>query len=354
MKSTLFISAFACISALQLVSIGNAVALTNQEQVGKLLFHDINLSEPAGQACASCHAVAAGFADPDQNIPVSEGVIAGRFGGRNTPTAGYAAFSPTFTTAGGVKGGQFWDGRAATLSEQAKGPFLASVEMNNTSRAQVVGKIAASSYASLFQTVCGTNAFLAANVDASYNCMADAIATYERTSELSPFTSKYDAVERKQTTFTAQEQAGLDLFTGRGKCGRCHSLGSGNNPDIFSDFKYSNIGLPSNPEIFALLGNSFVDLGLGAILNDPKQNGKFKTPHLRNIAKTAPYMHNGVLKTLKEVVHFYNTRDVAGLWPAPEVPSTMDSNMVGNLGLTDAEENAIVTFMQTLTDGWAP
>ena len=354
MRIASFMFVITSVSALQLFGVGNAVALTNQEQVGKLLFHDTNLSEPAGQACASCHAASAGFADPDQNIPVSEGVIVGRFGGRNTPTAAYAAFSPTFTTTGGIKGGQFWDGRAATLSEQAKGPFLASVEMNNTSRAQVVGKVAASSYASLFQTVCGVNAFLVASVDSSYNCMADAIASYERTSELSPFTSKYDAVERNQATLTVQEQAGLDLFTGRGKCGHCHSLAGGNAPDLFSDFKYSNIGLPNNPEIFALLGRSFVDLGLGATLNNPKHNGKFKTSHLRNIAKTAPYMHNGVLKTLKDVVHFYNTRDISGLWPAPEVPETIDSNFVGNLGLTDAEENAIVAFMMNLTDGWVP
>ena len=96
----------------------------------------------------------------------------------------------------------------------------------------------------------------------------------------------------------------------------------------------------------------FKDPGLGGFLNDPKQLGKFKTNHLRNVELTPPYMHNGVLKTLKEVVHFYNTRDVAGEWPEPEFNDNLDSKFVGDLGLTDAEENAIVTFMKTLNDGY--
>lgn len=329
-----------------------AAALTDQETLGQNLFFDTNLSEPAGQACASCHDPNAGFADPDQNIPVSEGVIAGLFGQRNSPTASYAVFSPVFTTSGGIQGGQFWDGRAATLAEQAKGPFLNPVEMANTSRAQVIGKIAASSYSVLFEQTCGPNAFDPGNVDQSYNCMADAIAAFEGTSIFSPFSSKYDAVQAGSASFTVQEQDGLDLFTGNAKCAHCHDLGNGGNPDIFSDFKFHNIGLPRNPEIYGLTGSTFTDLGLGGVLNDAKENGAFKTSHLRNVELTPPYMHNGVLKTLKEVVHFYNTRDIPGLWPAPEVPDNLDSKFVGDLGLTDAEEDAIVAFLLTLTDGY--
>lgn len=337
-----------------LSSSGSAFALTNQETVGQNLYFDTNLSEPAGQACASCHVPTAGFADPDQNLPVSEGVIAGRFGTRNSPSASYAVFNPTFTLKQGIKGGQFWDGRAATLTEQAKGPFLNPVEMNNTSRAQVIGKIAASSYATLFNQVCGPDAFVATNTDASYDCMAASIAAFEGTTQFRPFTSKFDAVEAGQAQFTAQEQQGRNLFTGSAKCGHCHSLGTGSNPDIFSDFQFHNIGLPPNPEIFTLIGSTFTDLGLGGVLNDPSNYGKFKTSHLRNIDKTAPYMHNGFLKTLKDVVHFYNTRDIPGIWPAPEVPQTMDSSFLGNLGLTNAEEDAIVAFMRTLSDGFTP
>lgn len=328
-----------------------ASALTAKEALGKQLYFDENLSEPNGQACASCHLPSAGFADPDQNLPVSEGVIPGRFGGRNSPTASYAAFIPEFTLKGGVSGGQFWDGRAANLVEQAKGPFLNPVEMNNPDKQSVIADVAASTYAADFEAVYGAG--ILNDVVTAYDRVADAIATYERSIELSPFTSKYDAVQAEQASFTAQEQRGLNLFTGRGKCAHCHGLGGGKNPDVFSDFSYHNLGLPGNTEYpYSLIENPQPDLGLGGVLNDAKYNGQFKTSHLRNIADTAPYMHNGVLKTLKEVVHFYNTRDVPGVWPAPEVSENISSSFVGDLGLTDTEENAIVSFMETLSDGY--
>lgn len=326
-----------------------SAALTPKEQLGKNIFFDSNLSEPAGQSCSSCHDPAFGFADPDQNLPVSEGVIPGRFGGRNSPSAAYATFSPLFTLSGGVRGGQFWDGRAIDLPAQARGPFLNPVEMNNTSRAQVIGKILSSVYASSFIGLCGDGT----NVDAAYVCMSEAIGAYEGTSELNKFSSKFDAYMAGTATLTAQEDLGRRLFSGRGKCAHCHTdSGSRTVPALFTDFKYHNIGIPKNPE-FPITNNS-VDLGLGGPTgghpNDAGDKGKFKTSHLRNIAKTAPYMHNGIFKTLKEVVHFYNTRDIPGTWPAPEYPDTVSGNFLGDLGLTDAEENALVAFMLTFTD----
>ena len=330
---------------------GSASALTAKEALGKKLYFDENLSEPNGQACASCHLPSAGFADPDQNLPVSEGVIPGRFGGRNSPSASYASLTPEFTLKGGVRGGQFWDGRAANLVEQAKGPFLNPVEMNNPDKASVIADVAASTYAAEFEAVYGAGSLN--NIQQAYEQVADAIASYERSVELNPFTSKYDAVKAGLASFTAQEQAGFDLFTGRGKCAHCHGLGGGKRPDVFSDFSYHNIGLPRNTEYpYSLVENPLPDLGLGGVLNNDKYNGQFKTSHLRNISATAPYMHNGILKTLKDVVHFYNTRDVPGVWPAPEVPENISSSFVGDLGLSDAEENAIVSFMQTLNDGF--
>lgn len=326
-------------------------AALTKAQLGEQLFFDSNLSEPIGQSCASCHDPDAGFADPDQHLPVSEGVIPGRFGTRNSPSASYALFFPEFTLKSGIKGGQFWDGRALNLTEQAKGPFLNPVEMNNPDMESVISKIQASSYAADFETICGPST----DIDAAYTCMAEAIAEFETTTPFQAFTSKYDAVLAGNANFTAEEEEGLNLFTGRGKCSHCHDLGSGKNPDIFTDAKFHNLGLPANPEIFQLnpdLPADFRDLGLGGVLNDPAQNGKFKTTHLRNVALTPPYMHNGVLATLKEVVNFYNTRDIPGMWPEPEVPETMDGNFLGDLKLTDAEENAIVTFMETLTDGF--
>ncbi|GAH04321.1 unnamed protein product, partial [marine sediment metagenome] len=142
---------------------------------------------------------------------------------------------------------------------------------------------------------------------------------------------------------------------GKALCSQCHTVNNmmmrQNNAVVFSNFTYHNIGVPKNTEFpFDQQPVDQVDNGLGAAVGNANYNGMFKTPHLRNIDKTAPYMHNGFLKSLKEVVHFYNTRDVAGLWPAPEVSSNLETRLVGDLGLTDAEEDAIVAFMKTLTD----
>jgi cytochrome c peroxidase len=320
----------------------------------------------------TCHDPGFGFVDPVNVLtgtPVSQGVIPTRFGGRNSPSAGYAAFTPLFTEKKGVMGGQFWDGREPDLAGQARGPFLNPVEMNNTTRGQVIGKIEAGSYAGLFEKVCGPGAFLPANVDSSYVCMSEAIAAFESTEFFSPFTSKFDAVEAGLDTFTEQEERGWDLFTGSGKCAHCHTAKvGGGRPVLFTDFKYHNIGLPVNQFVFDLTGDPSPDPGLGGFLNDPREDGKFKNPHLRNIDLTPPYMHNGVLATLKEVVHFYNTRDVLAecdaelgnldpgfgidCWPAPEIPDTMDSSFLGDLRLTEEEEDAIVAFMLTFTDGY--
>jgi len=336
-------------------------ALTSQETLGKLLFFDANLSEPNGQSCASCHHPDAGFADPDTNLPVSEGVIPGLFGGRNSPTASYAKFFPEFSYVNNVAiGGQFWDGRAANLTEQAKGPFLNPVEMANPDKATVIRDIVASDYIDLFNQVCGSTN----DIDAAYDCTAESIAAYEKTDEVSPFTSKFDYVMAGQASFTHQERRGRKLFNGQGQCSQCHldnggMMGGGgpspSGPIVFSDFMYHNLGLPKNTEFpFNMQPAGAVDLGLGAVLNVASENGKFKTSHLRNIAVTPPYMHNGLLKTLKEVVHFYNTRDIPGLWDAPEVSDNLETRRMGNLGLTSSQEDAIVAYMMTFTDGYIP
>ena len=345
---------------LLILSAGSGFA-TPQEDLGELLYFDEGLSNPAGQSCASCHDPDFGFADPDQELPVSEGVIPGQFGDRNSPSAAYAMFFPEFTLKKGIRGGQFWDGRAANLAEQAKGPFLNPVEMANTTKGQVIDKIQLSDYENLFEIVCGDGT----DIEASYDCMADAIAAFEMTEQFFKFNSKFDLAEAGELELTPLEEQGRALFSSRGKCGHCHPDNS--NPTIFTDFKFHNLGLPSNQVIFELREEEFVDLGLGGFLNDPSEDGRFKSPHLRNIDLTPPYMHNGVLETLWEVVHFYNTRDVlptcdpnnsdadefaVECWPAPEVPDNMDSSFMGNLGLTFEEEMAIVAFMQTFTDDY--
>uniref|UniRef100_C6DYR6 Cytochrome-c peroxidase n=1 Tax=Geobacter sp. (strain M21) TaxID=443144 RepID=C6DYR6_GEOSM len=322
---------------------------TSEELLGRMLYFDKNLSSPPGQACASCHLPQAGFADPDQGLPVSEGVIDGRFGGRNSPTSGYASFSPTFSkdaVTGEYVGGQFWDGRAATLKEQAKGPFLNPVEMNNTEEG-LVDAVRNSRYADTFRSVYGPTSL--DDVPTAFELIAQATAAFERSKQLNRFNSKYDSFLKNQVQLTSSEANGLMLFNQ--KCSECHASSStGGTAAVFSSFTYQNIGVPSNPTVIALAGlpSDHVDLGLGAIVNEPEQYGKFKVPTLRNIALTAPYTHNGYFTTLKDVVHFHNTR-ADGTWPAPEYPDTVTAK-TGSMGLGDAEENDIVAFLQTLSD----
>jgi cytochrome c peroxidase len=124
-------------------------------------------------------------------------------------------------------------------------------------------------------------------------------------------------------------------------------------PPVFTDFTYDNLGVPKSEH--PLLVNADVDLGLGAVVGDPEENGKFKVMSLRNIGLTGPYAHNGYFTTLKDITHFYNTRDVpAEMWPEPEYPQTINTDELGNLGLSSADEDALVAFMQTLSDGYVP
>lgn len=340
-----------------------AAALTPQEQLGKTIYFDNRLSEPAGQACAACHSQGAGFNGiGDANLAVYEGAVPGRFGNRNPPSAAYASFSPVFhydDESGLYVGGQFWDGRAATLADQAKGPFLNPLEQNNPSAKSVILKVAISNYGRLFLDVCGPSSGKQVSFDKLYDCLAKAVAAYESSAEVNRFSSKFDlSVADTKYPLSALESKGLELFNGKGKCFACHPSKPGPfaSKALFTDFTYDNLGIPKNPaNPYYKTDPSFIDNGLGATVGDPNQNGKFKVPTLRNVAVAASYGHNGYFKTLKEIVHFYNTRDIGTeKWPAPEVPTTVNNTELGNLGLTEEEEDAIVAFMMTLTDGYAP
>jgi len=332
--------------------------LTLKETLGKKLFFDKNLSEPAGQSCASCHAPGYGFSEPDKLLPVSEGVIPGNFGVRNSLSASYVKFIPSFdigATPADTVGGLFWDGRKIDLVDQAKAPFLNPLEMNNPSLETVVSDVMMATYAPMFLNVYGPTAF--DDPVLAYDNIADAIATFERSIELNAFTSKYDYYKQGRIELSPEEALGLELFVGKAHCDHCHVIDSVNDPtkpDIFSNFKYFNLGVPPNTEFpYNLLPADTIDLGLGAITQLVEHNGKFKTPHLRNLERTAPYMHNGLFKSLEEVVRFYNTRDVPGIWPAPEVSENLTTGVViGDIGLTPMEEEAIAEFLETLNDGF--
>ena len=383
------------------------VTLTPMEELGKRLFFDKNLSDPPGQECAVCHGPSVGFTGPDEQINktggVYEGAVKGRFGNRKPPASAYAGDSPTLhrDREGNFVGGMFWDGRATgevlgdPLAEQALGPFLNPLEQNMPDKKSIILAVKRSDYAGLFEKVWGPGSLDAEkDVDGAYAKIGRAIAAYERSAEVNPFSSKFDdfwraaaakglkvdaIAESNAAKFTdlglsKAELRGLVIFNTRGKCAKCHSLAPvKGKPPVFTDFAYDNLGVPRNPDNpfygqdkkYNPDGAKWVDTGLGGHLETvpmykrlaAANYGRHKVPTLRNVdLRPSPgfvkaFMHNGFFKSLKDVVHFYNTRDKAGAtWPAPEVAANVNRAEMGNLGLTGDEENAIVDFMKTLSD----
>jgi cytochrome c peroxidase len=362
------------------------------ETLGEKLFNDGNLSTPPGVACAACHGPNVGFTGPESAINAAGAVYPGavhvRFGNRKPPAAAYAGYSPVLyydEDDGTWVGGMFWDGRATgwtlgdPLAEQAMGPFLNPLEQDMPAARQVVLAVARSNYAPLFRQVWGPNSLdPVKDVAGSYERIARSIAAFERSAKVNPFSSKYDAYLMGQADLTAQEAEGLQLFEGKAMCAGCHisrPADDDGTPPLFTDYTYDNLGVPKNPQNpfynatpnINPAGADWVDYGLGGFLAsagyDPDvympEIGKFKVPTLRNV-DLRPYPgfvkafgHNGCFKSLEEIVHFYNTRDVAN-WPAPEYADTVNHDELGDLGLTADEEAAIVAFLKTLSDGYAP
>jgi cytochrome c peroxidase len=410
MKKVTIVAATAALAAVLCVSFGAFGApakLSPMEELGKKLFFDKSLSSPAGQECAVCHGPAVGFTGPDERFNklggVYEGAVKGRFGNRKPPAAAYAGWNPKLhiDEKGEFVGGMFWDGRATgdllgdPLAEQAMGPFLNPLEHNFADAKSLVLAVKGSSYAGLFEQVFGAGSLDAEkDPDGTYAKIGRAIAAYERSAELNPFSSKFDGFWRaakakgfeveaigeaniadfRNLGLNDRELAGLMVFNTKGLCAKCHVLTPvDGNPPIFADYKYDNLGIPKNPanpfygqdKAFNPDGKAWIDTGLGGFLETVEKYkplaaanmGKHRTPTLRNVDKrpspgfVKAYMHNGYFQTLEDIVHFYNTRDVAGAgWPAPEVAANLNRTEMGNLGLTPAEEKAIVEFMKTLTD----
>ncbi len=349
--------------------------------LGALLAGDRSLSAPDGQACADCHFPKAGYSDPDADLPVSQGVDPKDHGGRNAPTWAYTAWSPDLHFDGEAWiGGMFWDGRASgwelsPLAEQARGPFLNPVEMQNPSKSEVIREVRRAPYSAVFRLVFGADSLK--DIDKAYDDVARAIAAYESSALVNTFSSRYDAyMAGNRRALSTQEKSGLELFNGKALCNQCHlsqpdptiSTGIAKGKALFTDYTYDNLGIPKNPA-FGLPPLNFdindIDRGLGAFLETTAGDklghdysafaadayGAFKVPTLRNLTLTAPYGHNGYFATLKDIVHFYNTRDVpAANWPAPEVGQNVNVTELGNLGLTKAEESDLVAFLKTLTD----
>jgi cytochrome c peroxidase len=390
-KKILFSLVLAAVAILLLAAAVAAAPqpLTPQEELGKFLFFDTNLSLNSNQSCAVCHGPEAGWTGPESEInahgAVYEGSIPGAFGDRKPPSAAYATQSPILymDKKGTFVGGNFWDGRAtgeilgSPSAEQAKGPFLNPKEQALTDANALVGKVC-SSYGEIFEYIWGDDA--CDDVASAYDNIGYSIAAYEASSEVNSYSSKYDYSFSGKAKLTNLERKGFALFQGKANCTRCH-VSNGRAP-LFTDYTYDNLGIPKNPENPVYVDNpAFVDPGLGGFLNSredyapyaAENRGKHKVPTLRNVDLrpaaniVKAYGHNGYFKSLGGIVHFYNTRDVlpacpgpyteaqalaANCWPAPEVPENLNTTELGNLRLTPAEEAAIVAFLKTLSDGY--
>lgn len=390
--------------------------LSPKEALGEAIFFDESLSINQNQSCASCHDPEAGWTGPltdtNEHGAVYEGSIPGRFGDRKPPSAAYATLSPIFhqDKKGLWVGGNFWDGRATgemlgnPAADQAVGPFLNPMEQALPDSACVVYRVCTATYPTSFEDVWGvgvcaitwpsdieivcategTSVTLStadrAKSNQAYGQIALSIAAYEASSTVNAFTSKYDYSFVGKVKLTKEEQKGFAIFQGKGKCRLCHS--SGKNA-LFTDFTFDNLGIPQNPDNPAGVNPAFVDSGLGGFLKNAGYGedvylaewGKHKVPTLRNVDLrpdeefVKAYGHNGYFKTLEGIVHFYNTRDVLpecpgayteaqalaeNCWPAPEVLENVNTDELGNLGLTPDEEAALVAFLKILSDGYMP
>jgi cytochrome c peroxidase len=452
--------------------------------LGGLLQYDLTMSPFKNRACASCHMPYAAFSGPIPSVNLTmiayPGSYAFRAGKRTAQRYTYSHSFPDLnynTTQGAFFGGNFWDSRAtgyqlqAPDADQSQWPPLDPLEMEFPDLACVGFRISHSSYLKLWEeiwgndvssivwpsdteTVCDTPAG-AATFNGSttpvglsaedrtkakniYDHWAQTLSFLERSPDISPFTSKFDAFLANKYTLTQTEMAGYNLFRGKAGCNTCHldgrgstqtpGTGSGSAPStttgtdssaaadttpVFTCWGSANLGLPKNPRVAMLWettpdvfgftpnpgGFTYTDFGLGTFLRSgfgsgpnpnsnwvqfaPKSDGMMQVMSARDVALTPPqcptteapgpyfqkeFFHNGYIKSLKQLVHFYNTRDVyrynvesgecppgtvekVNCWPAAEVSQNQDMT-TGNLGLTDEEENQIVAFMETLSDGY--
>lgn len=275
--------------------------------LGKKLFFDPRLSINGSISCAFCHMPKAGFADPR---PVSIGV-GGKRGGRNAPPVLNAAYLNL----------QFWDGRAGSLEEQAIGPLTNPVEMANPNNQRVVDRLRKiSEYQRSFHEVFGG--------DVAIDRIAQAIAAYERTL-VTPHSPYDQYLMGDSKALSPAQKRGFTLFKGKARCVLCHS------GVLLSDQSYHNLGVPQT-------GTLSVDVGRYAVTHNPEDKGKFRTPSIRNVALTAPYMHDGTFRTLDQVVDFYNKGGGRSRF------TTKDSLLVP-LHLSAKEKKDLVAYLRSLS-----
>lgn len=305
--SIFFSAAFLLLAISSFLEDGNSEIHT-RAQLGKKLFGEKMLSKDSSISCASCHKPAFAFAD---TVAFSTG-IHGKLTKRNTPSVLNMKNRPYY----------FWDGRASSLEEQSLMPIQNPDEMGLPVEEAVKRLNGSGEYKKLFNKIF--------NQDPSATNLALAFSAYEKT--LETVDSKFDGWSNNLNKLSPSEERGRELFVGdKAKCFNCHAM------EDFTTDDFKNIGLYN--------GASLNDAGLFNITKKENDLGKFKTPGLRNVAVTAPYMHNGMFKTLEEVVNYYNEpRKFVG------DPVNIDPDLDKPLGLSEKEKKDLIAFLKTLTD----
>jgi len=386
----IIVASMATLGLAFLSSPARAADETALADLGRKLFFDPALSASGELACATCHDPHYAYGPPPRKAIATGGPQMNLTGTRAVPSLRYLERAPPFTESmllhdggRGPAGGLTWDGRAASLHEQARIPLLAPNEMANASPAAVIVKLKTSPYAAQLRRLFGADIF--ARPDRAFEGVLLALEAFQRIpSEFYPYTSKYDAYLRGETDLSAQEKRGLEVFNhpGRGNCANCHLSNSANGaPPPFTDFEFDNIGAPRNPHLAANRDPAYFDMGLcGPSRTDLAARheycGLFRTPTLRNVALRDAYFHNAVFASLREVLQFYQTRDttpwrwyprnpngtvdtVNDLPPALRRTLNIDPPFMGREGgqvgaISDQDIEDLIAFLETLTDGYRP
>ena len=331
--------------------------------LGRALFFDTSLSEPPGQACATCHDPERAFSDPRREPlggALSLGADDRSVGDRNTPGLTYIGMVPPFSEVDAHhRGGLFLDGRAATLEIQALEPMLNPLEMALPDEAAIVERVLANpGHRAAISAIFGEGSLETTRT--TIDAVTTAIAAFERSSAFSTFDSKYDRWLEGRYEMSREEAIGREVFfSGLVNCIQCHL----NDPDrisareTFTNHRYHNIGVPANEAIDRVTP----DVGLAGHpdVEDRSARGRFRVPTLRNVAVTAPYMHNGVFTELETAVAFYNNYtlkhqrnpETGQRWQAPEVPENVELEILADGQPMDpARLKHLVAFLKTLTD----
>jgi len=365
-------------------------ALGPAARVGRALFFDASLSASGRMSCATCHDPAYAYGPPNDLAVQPGGPTLSDRGTRAVPSLRYSEYTPPYSdlldnpdgiSKPGPGGGLTLDGRAPTLADQARIPLLAGNEMANRDPAEVVFRIRASAGAHDFEEAFGRG--ILSDTDRAFRAALDALQAFQLEDDsFHPYTSKYDryASNKVGGELTPQERRGFSVYSDpkKGNCFACHFNGAGLNGSVrlFTDYTFAAIGVPRNRDIPANRDPAYYDLGLCGRPDHPvpenaKYCGMFKTPTLRNVAIRKVFFHNGQMKSLRDVIRFYNTRDTnpESWYPVvdgvvqkfDDLPARYRGNIDAQMPLdgrsrgssppmSDQDVEDLLTFLQTLTD----